>query len=143
MTSSGWRDIACRETRFSPAATDCVPTSLNPRPSWKRREASFGGSLSYSQVTRAACDCLAKVKFLHPKGILYGIAVASTFLVPYYHSAPTLTGFAAALALLGIAATSLWALFGSIFRRFMAENHRAVGYVMGALLVYCAVSLFV
>ena len=83
------------------------------------------------------------LQFLNPKGILYGIAVASTFLVPYYHSAPTLAAFAAALALLGIVSTILWALFGSIFRRFMAENHRAVGYVMGALLVYCAVSLFV
>lgn len=83
------------------------------------------------------------LQFLNPKGILYGIAVASTFLVPYYHSAPTLAAFAAALALLGLVSTILWALFGSLFRRFMAENHRAVGYVMGALLVYCAVSLFV
>jgi len=62
--------------------------------------------------------------------------------VPYYRSTPVLVGFAAALALLSLVATSCWALFGAVFQRFMAENHKVVGYVMAALLVYCAVSLF-
>ena len=82
------------------------------------------------------------LQFVNPKAILYGITAASTFIVPYYHSLPVLVGFAAALALVSLASTSLWALFGSVFQRFMADNHRAVGWVMGALLVYCAVSLF-
>lgn len=82
------------------------------------------------------------LQFLNPKAILYGITAASTFIVPYYHSVPVLVGFAAALALVSLASTSCWALFGSVFERFMAENHRAVGYIMGALLVYCAISLF-
>jgi cysteine/O-acetylserine efflux protein len=68
--------------------------------------------------------------------------VAATFIVPYYHSVPAFVAFAAALALVALAATSCWALFGSVFQRFMAEHHRVVGYVMGALLVYCAISLF-
>jgi len=82
------------------------------------------------------------LQFLNPKAILYGITAASTFIVPYYHSLPILAGFASALAIVSLVSTSCWALFGSIFERFMAENHRVVGYVMGALLVYCAVSLF-
>jgi len=82
------------------------------------------------------------LQFLNPKAILYGITAASTFIVPYYHSTAAFVGFAAALALVSLAATSCWALFGSVFKRFMTENHRAVGLVMGALLVYCAVSLF-
>ena len=82
------------------------------------------------------------LQFLNPKAILYGITVASTFIVPYYHSVPVLIGFAVFLALVSLVSTSCWALFGSVFQRFMAENHRAVNYVMGALLVYCAVSLF-
>ena len=82
------------------------------------------------------------LQFLNPKAILYGITAASTFIVPYYHSVPVLVGFAAALALVSLASTTCWALFGSVFERFMAENHRVVSYVMGALLVYCAVSLF-
>jgi len=82
------------------------------------------------------------LQFLNPKAILFGITVASTFLVPYYHSVPVFVAFAAALALLSLVSTSLWALFGSVFERFMAKNHTAVGWVMGALLVYCAISLF-
>jgi len=83
------------------------------------------------------------LQFLNPKAILYGITVASTFIVPYYHSPPVLVGFAAALALVALVATSCWALFGSVFERFMTENHQVVSYTMGALLVYCAISLFV
>ncbi len=83
------------------------------------------------------------LQFLNPKAILYGLTVAATFIVPYYHSVPAFIGFAAALALVALASTTCWALFGSVFQRFMVEHHRAVGYVMGALLVYCAISLFV
>jgi cysteine/O-acetylserine efflux protein len=82
------------------------------------------------------------LQFLNPKAILYGITAASTFIVPFYHSVPVLIAFAAALALVSLVSTSCWALFGSVFERFMAENHRVAGWVMGALLVYCAVSLF-
>jgi len=82
------------------------------------------------------------LQFVNPKAILYGVTAASTFIVPYYHSIPVFAAFAAALALASLASTSLWALFGSVFQRFMADNHRVVGWVMGALLVYCAVSLF-
>lgn len=82
------------------------------------------------------------LQFLNPKAILYGITAASTFIVPYYHSVPVLMGFAAALALISLVSTSCWALFGSVFQRFMADNHKVVGWVMGALLVYCAASLF-
>lgn len=82
------------------------------------------------------------LQFLNPKAILYGLTAASTFIVPYYRSVPVLVGFAVALAFVSLVATSCWALFGSVFQRFMAQNHRAVRYVMSALLVYCAVSLF-
>lgn len=82
------------------------------------------------------------LQFLNPKAILYGITAASTFIVPYYRAVPVLVAFAAALALVSLASTSCWALFGSIFERFMDRNRQAVGWVMGALLVYCAVSLF-
>jgi cysteine/O-acetylserine efflux protein len=82
------------------------------------------------------------LQFLNPKAILYGLTAASTFIVPYYHSVPVLVGFAVALALISIVSTSCWAMFGSVFQRFMTQNHRVVNYVMGALLVYCAVSLF-
>jgi threonine/homoserine/homoserine lactone efflux protein len=108
--------------------------------------------LAYQTVTSSPHDDRAAgqstflsglvLQFLNPKAILYGITAASTFIVPYYHAVPVLVGFAAALALVALASTTCWALFGSVFQRFMAEHHHIVRYVMGALLVYCAVSLF-
>ena len=83
------------------------------------------------------------LQFLNPKAILYGLTAASTFIVPYYSALPVLVGFAAALALVSLVSTSCWALFGSLFERVSVRNRRIVNYVMGALLVYCAVSLFV
>jgi cysteine/O-acetylserine efflux protein len=82
------------------------------------------------------------LQFLNPKAILYGLTAAATFIVPYYHSAAVLVGFAAVLALVSLAATSSWALFGSVFERFMAKQYRVVNTVMALMLVYCAVSLF-
>jgi threonine/homoserine/homoserine lactone efflux protein len=82
------------------------------------------------------------LQFLNPKAILYGLTAASTFIVPYYKTIPVLVAFAAGLALVSLVATSSWALFGSVFERFMAKHHTAFGWVMGALLVYCAISLF-
>jgi threonine/homoserine/homoserine lactone efflux protein len=83
------------------------------------------------------------LQFLNPKAILYGITAASVYIVPYYDSVPVLVAFAAALAIVSLVSTSCWALFGSLFQRFMAANHTVVNYVMGALLVYCAVALFI
>jgi cysteine/O-acetylserine efflux protein len=82
------------------------------------------------------------LQFLNPKAILYGLTAASTFIVPYYRTAPVYVAFAAALALVALAATSSWALFGSVFQRFMARRYRVVNAIMALLLVYCAVSLF-
>jgi len=107
---------------------------------WKTATSSSGEDSTAAQNTFLSGLLL---QFLNPKAILYGLTVASTFLVPYYHSAPVFVAFAAALAFVAFVATSCWALFGSVFRRFMTENHRVVGYIMGLLLVLCAVSLFV
>jgi cysteine/O-acetylserine efflux protein len=106
---------------------------------WKTATSSPHGDSAAGQSTFVSGMLL---QFLNPKAILYGLTAASTFIVPYYHSVPILVGFAVALACVSLASTSCWALFGSVFERFMAENHRIVGYAMGGLLVYCAVSLF-
>jgi cysteine/O-acetylserine efflux protein len=106
---------------------------------WKTVTSSPHSEKSAGQSTFVSGMLL---QFLNPKAILYGLTAASTFIVPYYRSVPVLVGFAVALAFVALASTSCWALFGSVFQRFMAEHHRVVGYTMGALLVYCALSLF-
>jgi cysteine/O-acetylserine efflux protein len=82
------------------------------------------------------------LQFVNPKALLYGLTVASTFLVPYYKSPAVLGAFCLFMAGVSFVSTSSWALFGSVFERFLSGNSRVVGLVMAALLVYCAVSLF-
>ncbi len=83
------------------------------------------------------------LQFFNPKGILYGLTVASTFLVPYYKSAALLAGFCLFMAAVAFVSTSSWAMFGSLFERFLARNGKIVSWIMAGLLVYCAVSLFI
>jgi cysteine/O-acetylserine efflux protein len=82
------------------------------------------------------------LQFVNPKALLYGLTVASTFLVPYYKSPVVLGAFCLFMAGVSFLSTSSWALFGSVFERFLSGNAKVVGFVMAALLVYCAVSLF-
>lgn len=82
------------------------------------------------------------LQFVNPKVILYGITTVSTFIVPYYRSVFILASFSALLASVAFISTCCWALFGSVFQRFLVKNNKAVNIVMALLLVYCAVSLF-
>jgi cysteine/O-acetylserine efflux protein len=83
------------------------------------------------------------LQFLNVKLILFAVTIAATFIVPHYHSVPVLASFAAGLAVVCLAASTCWALFGALLQRYITEHHRVVNCVMGGLLVYCAVSLFV
>jgi threonine/homoserine/homoserine lactone efflux protein len=82
------------------------------------------------------------LQFLNVKLILFAVTIAAIFIVPHYHSVPILAGFAAGLAAVCLAASTCWALFGALLQRYIVEHHRVVNCVMGGLLVYCAVSLF-
>lgn len=82
------------------------------------------------------------LQFVNPKAILYGITTVSTFIIPYYDSPTILLAFAVFLALIGFISTCCWALFGSLFQKFLTNHTQLFNLVMTALLVYCAVSLF-
>lgn len=82
------------------------------------------------------------LQFINPKGVLYGVTLATTFLRPGVWSTPELVGIVIALSALGVAATSCWALGGSLFQRAMSRHAKVVNAIMALLLVYCAISLF-
>ena len=82
------------------------------------------------------------LQFVNPKAILYGITIASSFIVPYYTSISILGGFSIFLATITFVAVSSWALFGSLFQKLFAKHYKMINIIMSALLVYCAVSLF-
>jgi len=82
------------------------------------------------------------LQFVNIKLILYAITTVSTFIVPYYKSGLALVGFCALLTFIGFIANCCWALFGSVFQKFLVKNDKVVNTVMALLLVYCAVRLF-
>ncbi len=83
------------------------------------------------------------LQFVNPKGVLYGLTVISTFVIPFYHSNASLLLISLFLAFIGFLATFSWSLFGSMFQVFLSKYRRAFNVVMALLLVYSAVSVVV
>ncbi|WP_042349786.1 LysE family transporter [Bacillus massiliigorillae] len=83
------------------------------------------------------------LQFVNPKGILYGITVIATFILPYHSSNISLLFFAILLAFVGFLSTFSWSLFGSIFQKMILKYRNQFNVVMALLLVYSAVSIFV
>lgn len=81
------------------------------------------------------------MQFINPKVIIYGITVVANFIIPYYQTNFTLILFSLFLASLVFIATSSWALFGTIFRDFLAKYEKPVNFAMGILLLYSAYSI--
>ena len=82
-------------------------------------------------------------QFVNPKGIIYAITTVATFVTPYYKSGPIVFVFAATLSAIIFIANSSWALFGTVFQKFLAEHSKLTNTIMALLLVYCAISLFI
>ncbi len=81
------------------------------------------------------------VQFINPKGILYGITVVSTFILPYYTSYFSYFIFSLFLGIVGLMSSSFWSLFGSIFQKFLAKYRQLFNIIMALLLVYSAISI--
>src|SRR5690625_171944 len=81
------------------------------------------------------------LQFVNPKGILYGITVVSTFVIPYHASNSSLLFYAVFLALIGFMGTLSWSVFGSVFKKFLAKYRSQFNIVMALLLMYSVVSI--
>jgi threonine/homoserine/homoserine lactone efflux protein len=84
----------------------------------------------------------AVLQVINPKGILFGITTASSFILPHYHDKAILLLFAFGMALTALLSTLCWAVFGSLFSLVFSRHGKILNIVMAALLLYCAVSLF-
>lgn len=83
------------------------------------------------------------LQFINPKIYIYCIVSMEAYILPYYGSEPFLLfGFAMLLAFIGFVATTLWSVFGSVFKLLFSKYAKLTNTVMALLLVYCAVSLF-
>ncbi|URT69022.1 LysE family transporter [Cytobacillus firmus] len=83
------------------------------------------------------------LQFINPKGILYGVTVISTFILPYHTSHASLIFFSILLAFVGFLSTFCWSAFGSIFQSFLAKYRNQFNVIMALLLVYSAGSVLV
>lgn len=81
------------------------------------------------------------LQFINAKSIIFCITVAANFIVPYFKSNITILLFSLLITSLVFIATSCWALFGTIFREFLAKFEKPVNFTLGILLLYCAYSL--
>lgn len=81
------------------------------------------------------------LQFINPKGILYGITVVATFLLPYYHSYFSYLIFSLFLGFVGLMSSCCWSLFGSLFQKLVMQHSQVFNLVMTLLLVYSAISI--
>ena len=81
------------------------------------------------------------LQFLNPKVILYGIATMAGFVLPYTDAPAMLALFSLGFALVGLAATGSWALFGAVFQRYFSKHEFAINVAMAILLVWCATAI--
>lgn len=82
------------------------------------------------------------VQFINPKGILMALTVASVYITPNFTEVAPIAALALLVGAMCIASTLIWGGFGALFQSFYEKNYKPVNAVMAALLLYCAVSLF-
>lgn len=104
------------------------------------KEDSSENSSKYSSKVNSYSTGLA-MQFVNPKGVLYCITVIANFIIPYYKSGFTLFLFSLFLALVGFSSVCSWALFGSLFNRFIENYQKPFNIAMGLLLLYSAYSI--
>ncbi|MBE1556755.1 LysE family transporter [Sporosarcina limicola] len=83
------------------------------------------------------------LQFVNPKGILFGITVVATFILPYYTSYFSYLLFSLFLGMVGFMSTFSWSLFGSIFQKLLLQYRQQFNIIMAILLVYSAFSILV
>ncbi|MEG9295074.1 LysE family transporter [Mangrovibacillus sp. Mu-81] len=76
---------------------------------------------------------------INVKSILFFLTVMSAFILPYHQSVSSIGLYMTITICLGWLALLLWSAFGSILKDFLAKHDKGFRFVMGGLLVYCAV----
>ncbi|MFB6589771.1 LysE family translocator, partial [Bacillus thuringiensis] len=83
------------------------------------------------------------LQFVNPKGILFGLTVVSTFILPYYNSYSSFLLFSLFLGIVGLTSTFSWSLFGSMFQKLLLKHNQLFNIIMAVLLVFSAISIVI
>ncbi|GAU76437.1 LysE family transporter [Fusibacter sp. 3D3] len=81
------------------------------------------------------------LQFINPKVILYGITLTSNFIIPYFNLTYQLVFFSIFLAMVAFTSNSCWAVFGSLFNKFLSKYEKLFNLSMGLLLIYSALMI--
>ncbi|TKI81307.1 LysE family translocator [Bacillus mycoides] len=83
------------------------------------------------------------LQFVNPKGILFGLTVVSTFILPYYNSYSSYLLFSLFLGVVGLMSTFSWSLFGSMFQKLLLKHKQFFNIIMAVLLIFSAISIVI
>ncbi|EJR79700.1 hypothetical protein IK7_03259 [Bacillus cereus VD156] len=83
------------------------------------------------------------LQFFNPKGILFGLTVVSTFILPYYNSYSSFLLFSLFLGIVGLLSTFSWSLLGSMFQKLLLKHNQLFNIIMAVLLVFSAISIVI
>ncbi|MGG1687656.1 LysE family translocator [Pseudalkalibacillus sp. NRS-1564] len=79
---------------------------------------------------------------INVKSILFFLTVMSAFILPFHKSIPSIAFYLAMAILLGWLALLLWSAFGSLLKNFLSKHDRPFRIIMGGLLIYSGVTIF-
>ena len=80
------------------------------------------------------------MQFLNPKLLIFAVTVTSNFIVPYFESSYYVP-FTLLITTNFILSWVVWAIFGSVFKRFLNKYYKPFNIAMGLILIYSAISI--
>jgi len=81
------------------------------------------------------------MQFVNPKVWLFTMTVIPSYVMPYYKSLLVLLIFALVITIIAFLALTTWALFGTVFKRFLHKYQKSVNITLAILLVYSAIEI--
>ena len=83
------------------------------------------------------------LQFINPKVILFTLTVFPSFVLPYFNEDYLLLLSIVIIGTIGFIAFILWVIFGAVFNKMFQKYSKILNVVLGILLIYAAVMLWV
>lgn len=81
------------------------------------------------------------MQFVNPKVWVFTMTVIPSYVMPYYKSSLILLIFVLVITIIAFLALTTWALFGTVFKRFLQKYQKAVNITLTILLIYSAIEV--
>ncbi len=81
------------------------------------------------------------MQFVNPKTWLFTMTVIPSYVMPYEKSSFAIWIFVFVIEMIAFFAFVTWALFGTVFKRFLQKYQKATNIILTILLVYSAIEV--